>query len=69
MTPQEFEYIQRAVKALEDPMSLTARIKIERTIAQICGKSATELENNLVDIIEDRLYNTNTNTKQRSEHA
>ena len=67
MTPQEFEYIQRAVKALEDPMSLTARIKIERTIAQICGKSATELENNLVDIIEDRLYNTNT--KQRSEHA
>ena len=67
MTPQEFEYIQRAVKALEDPMSLTARIKIQRTIAQICGKSATELENNLVDIIEDRLYNSNT--KQRSEHA
>ena len=60
MTPQEFEYIQRAVKALEDPMSLTARIKIERTIAQICGKSATELENNLVDTIEDRLYNSNT---------
>jgi len=64
MTPQEFEYIQRAVKALEDPMSLAARIKIERTIAQICGKSATELENNLVDIIEDRLYNTNTQTER-----
>ena len=67
MTPQEFEYIQRAVKALEDPMSLTERIKIERTMAQICGKSATELEKNLVDTIEDQLYNTNT--KQRSEHA
>jgi hypothetical protein len=61
MTPQEFEYIQRAVKALEDPMSLTARIKIERTMAQICGKSATELENNLVDTIEDRLYNKHLN--------
>lgn len=57
MTPQEFEYIQRAVKALEDPMSLTARIKIERTMAQVCAKSATELEKNLVDTIEDRLYN------------
>lgn len=57
MTPQEFEYIQRAVKALEDTMSLTARIKIERTIEQICGKSATELEKLLVDKIEDRLYN------------
>jgi hypothetical protein len=67
MTPQEFEYIQRAVKALEDPMSLAARIKIERTVAQICGKSATELEKLLVDTIEDRLYNSNT--KQRSEHA
>ena len=61
MTPQEFEYIQRAVKALEDPMSLIARIKIERTMAQICGKSATELEKNLVDTIEDRLYNKHLN--------
>ena len=61
MTPQEFEYIQRAVKALEDPMSITERIKIERTMAQICGKSATELENNLVDTIEDRLYNKHLN--------
>ena len=61
MTPQEFEYIQRAVKALEDPMSLTSRIKIERTIEQICGKSATELEKLLVDTIEDRLYNKDLN--------
>jgi hypothetical protein len=61
MTPQEFEYIQRAVKALEDPMSLTARIKIERTMAQVCAKSATELEKNLVDTIEDRLYNKHLN--------
>ena len=68
MTPQEHEYIRRAVEALENPeiTPMTQR-KILRTMEQICGKSATELENNLVDIIEDRLYNTNT--KQRSEHA
>ena len=67
MTPGEFEYIQRAVKALEEPMSLPAKIKIERTMSQILTKSADLLEQNLVDNIEDRLYNSNT--KQRSEHA
>jgi hypothetical protein len=67
MTPQEFEYIQRAVKALEEPLSLTARIKVERTMGQILTKSADKLEQILVDNIEDRLYNNNT--KQRSEHA
>ncbi len=63
MTPQEFEYIQRAVRALEEPMSLPARIKIERTMGQILSRSADKLEQNLVDKIEDRLYNTNTETE------
>ena len=49
MTPQEFEYIQRAVKALEEPLSLTARIKVERTMGQILTKSADKLEQILVD--------------------
>ena len=58
MTPQEFEYIQRAVRALEDPeITPMAQRKILRTIEQICGKSATEIEQNLVDEIEERLYN------------
>jgi SHS2 domain-containing protein len=67
MTPQEFEYIQRAVKALEEPLSLTARIKVERAMGQILTKSADKLEQILVDNVEESLYNSNT--KQRSEHA
>jgi hypothetical protein len=67
MTPQEFEYIQRAVKALEEPMSLPARVKVEGTMAQILTRSADNLEQVLVDKTEELLYNTNT--KQRSEHA
>ena len=44
-----------------------AQRKILRTMEQICGKSATLIEQKLVDSVEDRLYNSNT--KQRSEHA
>ena len=68
MTPQEHEYIRRAVEALENPeITPMAQRKILRTMEQICGKSATLIEQKLVDNIEDRLYNSNT--KQRSEHA
>ena len=68
MTPQEHEYIRRAVEALENPeITPMAQRKILRTMSQICGKNATEIEQKLVDNIEDRLYNSNT--KQRSEHA
>jgi hypothetical protein len=60
MTPQEFEYIRRAVEVLEAAKATPmAQVKILRTMSQICGKSATELEKNLVDTIEDRLYNSN----------
>jgi hypothetical protein len=60
MTPQEFEYIQRAVKDLEDPeITAMAQAKILRTMSQVCGKSATVIEQKLVDAIEDRLYNNN----------
>ena len=68
MTPQEFEYIQRAVKALEDPeITVMSQAKILRTVSQICGKNATLIEQKLVDRTEELLYNTNT--EQRSEHA
>lgn len=64
MTPQEFEYIQRAVKALEDPeITLMSQRKILRTVEQICGKNATEIEQNLVDKVDERLYNTNLTDK------
>ena len=61
MTPQEFEYIRRAVEALENPeITPMAQRKILRTMEQICGKNATLIEHKLVDNIEDRLYNSNT---------
>ena len=61
MTPQEHEYIRRAVEALENPETTPmTQAKILRTVSQICGKCATEIEHKLVDNIEDRLYNSNT---------
>lgn len=55
MTPQEFEYIQRAVKALEHPMSVPSRIKIERTMSQILGRSADKMEQAFVDKVDANL--------------
>ena len=68
MTPEEFEYIRRAVQALESPeITQMAQAKILRTVSQICGKNATLIEQKLVDRTDELLYNSNT--KQRSEHA
>jgi len=66
MTPHEFQYLKRAVEALEAP-DLTAKdqIKILKVVEQICGKNATLLEHKLVDQFEDRLYNTHIATKER----
>ena len=60
MTLEEFQYIKRAVEALESPETTPmAQRKILRTMEQICGKNATEIERNLVDSLDERLYNTN----------
>ncbi len=64
MTLEEFQYLKRAVEALESgEHSQMSQVKILRTVEQICGRSATELERNLVDKVEDRLYNTNIQTE------
>lgn len=56
MTPQEFEYIQRAVKSLEDPeMTPMAQRKVLRTMEQICGKNATEIEQNLIGAVDAKI--------------
>jgi hypothetical protein len=60
MTPQEFQYIKRAVEALEQGTTDVTQIKILKTISQVAGLSAQRLETRLVDRIEQRLYNTNT---------
>ena len=67
MTQDELNYIKRALVALEGPMSLPQRIKVERTMGQILLKSAEKLEEILVDNVDELLYNTMT--EKRSEHA
>ncbi len=58
MTPEEFQYIKRAVEALENPETTEmARHKILRTMGQICERSAQKIETDLVDRLDDRLYN------------
>ena len=60
MTPEEFNYLKRAVEAIEQGTTEAAEVKILRTISQITATSAQKLEKKLVDRIEERLYNTNT---------
>lgn len=56
MTPQEFEYLKRAVEALEDPeVTPMAQRKILRTMEQICGKRATDLEQNLIGEVDAKI--------------
>lgn len=55
MTPSEFEYIQRAIKELEKPLSLMQRIKVQRTMAQILERSAARMEEAFVDQVDKKL--------------
>ena len=56
MTPLEFEYIKRAVEALENPETTPmAQRKILKTMEQICGKCATEIEQNLQGAIDVKI--------------
>lgn len=57
MTPEEFNYIRRAVVALEEPMSLMERIKVQRTMSQILGRSADKLEEQFVTRVDQNLAN------------
>ena len=52
MTTSEFEYIQRAVKQLEQTLELKDRIKIEKTMSQILARSASQNEKILVDTLD-----------------
>jgi hypothetical protein len=59
MTPQEFQYIQRAMKALEEPLSLMERIKVQRTMSQILDRSADKMEQDFVDRVDQNMANNN----------
>jgi hypothetical protein len=58
MTLEEFQYLKRAVEALEQGTTETAEIKILRTVSQITAASALKLEQKLVDKVDELLYNT-----------
>lgn len=58
MSPEEFQYIKRAVEALEQGTTEITEVKILKTISQITAASAQRLEQKLVDKVDELLYNT-----------
>lgn len=51
MTQTEFQYIKRAVEAIESgTLTLEEEIKVYRTVSQITERAAKETANKLVDI-------------------
>ena len=59
MTPQEFEYIKRAMEAIESPdCSTMSKVKIQRTMSQILSRSADLMERAFVDRVDQNLANS-----------
>lgn len=56
MTPEEFNYIKRAVEALASgEHSQMAQHKILRTMSQICGRAADAIETEFVSAVDKNL--------------
>jgi hypothetical protein len=56
MTKNEFEYIKRAVEAIEaGQLNKRSEVKVLRTISQITEKSAKNLERKIGDKLVDKL--------------
>jgi hypothetical protein len=56
MTPLEFEYIKRAVEALESgECSDMSKVKILRTVGQIAKSAADKIEQEFVARVEAKL--------------
>ena len=53
-------YLKTAVECLEEGQTPMTEMKILKTIQQICEINIERIETDLVDKVEDRLYNTNT---------
>jgi membrane carboxypeptidase/penicillin-binding protein len=62
ITETELKWIRMAMGTDMSPMQMA---KTYRVIAQIFQKASDRIEMNLVDKVDDRLYNTNTETKER----
>lgn len=58
MTDLEFDYIKRAIAALESgECSLMAQAKILQTVSEICGKNATAIRNQFIRRVDQNLAN------------
>lgn len=60
MTPSEFEYLKRAVTALEagDLSPMTQR-KVLRVMSQISAKAAQRIEHEFADRVDQNIANSN----------
>jgi hypothetical protein len=56
MTPQEFDYIKRAVEALESgECSAMSQVKILRTVSQIAKNAAEKIEHDYIETVDSLL--------------
>ena len=54
-------YLKTALECLEEGQTPMTEMKILKTIQQICDMNIQRIELDLVDKVEDRLYNSSTN--------
>jgi hypothetical protein len=59
-------YLKTALECLEQGQTPMTEAKILNVMRDICEMNIQRIEMNLVDRVEDRLYNTNTETKERN---
>jgi hypothetical protein len=66
ITETERRWVEQALHQLyEGEVSPMMSAKIMRTVGQIFEQGARRIETQMVDKVDDRLYNTNTETKER----
>ena len=66
ITDTERRWIEHAMaKVSRGEVSSMATAKVWRTIAAIFDRAAQRIEDDLVDKVDARLYNTNTENKER----
>jgi hypothetical protein len=53
-------YLKTAVECLEEGQTPMTEAKILKVMRDICEMNINRIETNLVDRVEDRLYNKNT---------
>ena len=54
-------YLKTALECLEEGQTPMTEMKILKTMQQICEMNIQRIELDLVDKVEDRLYNNTTN--------